>query len=131
MAKLSGWSFPVDVDEATGRIKMVEDNDCVRQNIHLIVQTDRGERKMRPNFGAGLNRFMFQNVDLVLVNRMSEAIARSIQLWEEHIRAVHVGVAQAQENSSAVTVDIEYITDITPAQREQIEQDIELNTAWF
>ena len=131
MAELSGWSFPVDVDEATGRIKMVEDNDCVRQNIRLIVQTDRGERKMRPNFGAGLNRFMFQNVDLVLVNRMSEAIARSIQLWEEHIRAVHVGVAQAQENSSGVTVDIEYITDLMPTQREQIEQEIELNTALF
>lgn len=131
MAELSGWSFPVDVDEATGRIKMIEDNDCVRQNIRLIVQTDRGERKMRPNFGAGLNRFMFQNVDLVLVNRMSEAIARSIQVWEEHIRAVHVGVAQSQENSSGVAVDIEYVTDIMPAQREQIEQEIELNTALF
>lgn len=129
MAKLSGWSFPVDVDEATGRIRMVEDNDCVRQNIRLIVQTDRGERKMRPSFGAGLNRFMFQNVDLVLVNRMTDAIARSIQLWEEHIRGVNVRVAQSEENSAAVTVDIDYITDLAPTQREQIEQEIALNTA--
>lgn len=131
MAKLSGWSFPVDVDEATGRIRMVEDNDCVRQNIRLIVQTDRGERKMRPSFGAGLNRFMFQNVDLVLVNRMSDAIARSIQLWEEHIRGVNVRVAQSEENSAAVMVDIDYITDLAPTQREQIEQEIALNTAEF
>lgn len=131
MARLSGWSFPVDVDEATGRIRMVEDNDCVRQNIRLIVQTDRGERKMRPSFGAGLNRFMFQNVDLVLVNRMSDAIARSIQLWEEHIRGVNVRVAQSEENSAAVLVDIDYITDLAPTQREQIEQEIALNTAEF
>ena len=131
MASLSGWSFPVDVDEATGRIRMVEDNDCVRQNIRLIVQTDRGERKMRPSFGAGLNRFMFQNVDLVLVNRMSDAIARGIQLWEEHIRGVNVRVAQSEENSAAVLVDIDYITDLAPTQREQIEQEIALNTAEF
>lgn len=127
MPKLSGWAFPVDVDQTTGKIKMVEDDDCVRQNIRLIVQTDRGERKMRPDFGAGLNRFMFQNVDLVLVNRMSEAIVQSIRMWEEHIHGVNVSTAQSPENSASVDVSIEYITDITPTQTEQIEQEIELN----
>lgn len=50
MAQLGGWAFPVEVDQATGRIKMVEDNECVCQDIQLIVQTDRGERKMRPDY---------------------------------------------------------------------------------
>ena len=127
MAKLSGWAFPVAVDEATGRIKMTTDNDCVRQNIRLIVQTDRGERKMRPNFGAGLNRFMFQNVDLVLVNRMSEAMAQSIRMWEEHIRGANVGVMQSPDNSAAVLVNVEYITDISPTQRQEIREELELN----
>lgn len=81
MGQLNGWAFPVEVDEATGRVKLVEDDDCVRQDIRLIVQTDRGERKMRPNFGAGLNRFLFQNVDLVLVNRMSETLAQSTVIF--------------------------------------------------
>ena len=127
MAELSGWAFPVAVDEATGRIKMTTDNDCVRQNIRLIVQTDRGERKMHPNFGAGLNRFLFQNVDLVLVNRMSEAIAQSIRLWEEHLRGVNVGVMQSQQDYAAVNVNIEYITDLFPGRTERITQEIELN----
>lgn len=127
MAELSGWAFPVEVDEATGRIKMTTDNDCVRQNIRMIVQTDRGERKMRPNFGAGLNRFMFQNVDLVLVNRMSEAVAQSIRMWEEHLRGVNVGVMQSPQDYAAVNINIEYITDLLPNRRETIEQEIELN----
>ena len=129
MAKLSGWAFPVEVDDATGRIRMVEDNECVRQDIQLILQTDRGERKMRPNFGAGLNRFMFQNVDLVLVNRMSEAMAQSIRMWEEHIRGANVGVMQSQEDNAAVQVNIEYITDIHPTQREELQEELELNQA--
>lgn len=127
MAELSGWAFPVEVDEATGQIKMTTDNDCVRQNIRMIVQTDRGERKMRPNFGAGLNRFMFQNVDLVLVNRMSEAVAQSIRMWEEHLRGVNVGVMQSPQDYAAVNINIEYITDLLPNRRETIEQEIELN----
>ena len=129
MAKLSGWAFPVEADEATGRIKLVEDNDCVRQDIRLILQTDRGERKMRPNFGAGLNRLMFQTVDLALVNRMSEAMAQSIRMWEEHVRGANVGVTQSQEDSAAVRVDIEYITDLNPLQRDELREEIDLNRA--
>ena len=75
MAQLQGWAFPVEVDETTGRIRMVEDEECVRQDIRLIVKTDQGERKMRSAFGAGLNQFMFQNVDLVLVNQMSQTLS--------------------------------------------------------
>ncbi len=127
MAQLSGWAFPVEVDQATGRIKMVEDNDCVRQDIRLIVQTGRGERKMRPNFGAGLDRFLFRNVDLVLVNRMSEALAQSIQLWEEHIYGVHAEVSQAVEDRSRVHVDIEYVTDLRPDYIQRMEEDTQLN----
>ncbi len=127
MAKLSGWAFPVEVDEATGRIKMTSDNDCVQQDIRLILQTDRGERKMRPNFGAGLNRFLFQNIDLVLVNRMSEAIAQSIRMWEEHLIGVNVGVTQSPQDYAAVHVDIEYLSDVQPGRAERMTQDVELS----
>ena len=82
---------------------------------------------MRPNFGAGLNRFMFQTVDLALVNRMSEAMAQSIRMWEEHIRGANVGVMQSPDNSAAVLVNVEYITDISPTQRQEIREELELN----
>lgn len=127
MAQLSGWAFPVAVDETTGRIQMVEDDDCIRQDLRLIVQTDRGERKMRPHFGAGLNRFMFHNVDLVLVNRMSEALAQSVTLWEEHLRGVRVGVTQVPEDNARVHVDIEYITDLQPGHVQRMSEDTPLN----
>lgn len=127
MGQLNGWAFPVEVDEATGRVKLVEDDDCVRQDIRLIVQTDRGERKMRPNFGAGLNRFLFRNVDLVLVNRMSEALAQSIQLWEEHVIGVNAGVSQVPENNTQVRVNIEYVTDLEPGRIQRIEERTRLN----
>lgn len=127
MGQLNGWAFPVEVDEATGRVKLVEDDDCVRQDIRLILQTDRGERKMRPNFGAGLNRFLFQNVDLVLVNRMSEALAQSIRLWEEHVVGVNAGVSQVPENNTQVRVNIEYVTDLEPGRIQRLEERAQLN----
>ncbi len=127
MAQLQGWAFPVEVDETTGRIRMVEDEGCVRQDVRLIVKTDQGERKMRSTFGAGLNQFMFQNVDLVLVNQMSQTLAQSIKRWEEHIKGINVGVMQSPENRTAVTVDIRYVSDIDPIRPQQMRQEMELN----
>ena len=115
MAQLQGWAFPVEVDETTGRIRMVEDEECVRQDIRLIVKTDQGERKMRSTFGAGLNQFMFQN------------LAQSIKRWEEHIKGINVGVMQSPENRTAVTVDIQYVSDIDPIRPQQMRQEMELN----
>lgn len=127
MGQLNGWAFPVEVDEATGRVKLVEDDDCVRQDIRLILQTDRGERKMRPSFGAGLNRFLFRSVDLVLVNQMSEDLAQSIQLWEEHVAGVNVGVSQMPEDNTRVQVRIDYVTDLAPDRIQRMEEQTSLN----
>ena len=82
---------------------------------------------MRPNFGAGLNRFLFQNVDLVLINRMSEALAQSIRLWEEHVVGVNAGVSQVPENNTQVRVNIEYVTDLEPGRIQRLEERAQLN----
>lgn len=82
---------------------------------------------MRPHFGAGLNRFLFRNVDLVLVNRMSEVLAQSIRMWEEHIVGVNAGVAQSPEDSTRVHVSIEYVTDLRPDYIQRMEEDTQLN----
>jgi len=54
----AGVAFPLGVD-AQGRIAMRSLEDQVRQSILLILRTGRGERVMRPDFGAGLEQMVF------------------------------------------------------------------------
>ena len=122
MAKLRGWKFPVDVDEATGKIMTIEDNDNVKQSVKLILQTQKGERKMRSNFGTNINSFMFQNIDLTLVNMMSEEISRSIDLWEEHIAGLSVNVGQSTEDMSTLVTEVDFITDISPVREKIVNE---------
>ena len=127
MAKIKGWKFPVDEDKATGKIMTVSDNDNIRQNINVILQTQHGERKMRPNFGADTNRFMFGNIDFLFVKLMSKQILDAIDLWEEHVPQMNVEVRQSEDDAAKVIVDIDYITDIEPVQ-EKLVKEIDLNT---
>jgi phage baseplate assembly protein W len=54
----AGVAFPLGVD-SQGRIAMRSLEDQVRQSILLILRTARGERVMRPDFGAGLEQHAF------------------------------------------------------------------------
>ncbi len=126
MSKLRGWKFPVDVDKATGKIMTVEDNDNVKQSIKLILKTHKGERKMRSNFGTNINSFLFQSIDLTLINMMSKEIKRSIDLWEEHLSSLKVNVKQSGDNMSTLLTEVDFVTDILPTE-EKISNEYNLD----
>ena len=48
-----GWSFPVIPDSRQGRLTFTAGPRQVRQSIGIILDTEPGERIMRPTFGAG------------------------------------------------------------------------------
>ena len=55
----AGIAFPLNVNE-DGLIAMNALEDHVRQSILLILQTAKGERVMRPDFGARLSDLAFE-----------------------------------------------------------------------
>ena len=123
MPEIKGWKFPVEVDEKTGRIITIDDNDNVKQGLEIILRTQKGERKMRPSFGTNINRFMFGSVNLTFINQMITEVTRSIRMWEKHIDQLFVNVEQSDDNISKVKVDIEYKTDIIP-EIERLSKEI-------
>ena len=53
-----GWAFPLRPDPRTGGLEYREGADKVKQSIYLILDTEPGERVMRPTFGCGLRRYL-------------------------------------------------------------------------
>ena len=121
MAEIRGWKFPIEVNESTGKIMTVEDNENVKQSIKIILQTQKFERKMRESFGTDINSFMFENIDYSLTNGMTKEVTRSIKRWEEHIEKLSVSVNQSMGDIGSVNVDINFITDIFPVKEKVSE----------
>jgi phage baseplate assembly protein W len=53
----SGWRYPV-APIAKGHLDYSAGPDKVAQSIWIILDTDPGERVMRPTFGCGLRRYL-------------------------------------------------------------------------
>ncbi len=122
MAVIKGWKFPVDVDKSTGKIMTIEDNDNIKQDIKIILSTQKKERKKRSNFGTDTNKFMFRNIDVDLISEMNEEIKDSINSWEKHLKYLDVNAQPDDENDSLVSINIGYVTDIEPVVEKFVQK---------
>ncbi len=102
-----GWSFPVRPHARTGQLTYTQGADKVQQSIVLILETEPGERLMRPEFGCGLRRYLMQPNTSATRALIAHDVERSLALWEPRIRVSQVQV-EPGDDPSLVVLDIAY-----------------------
>ncbi|GJD64344.1 GPW/gp25 family protein [Methylobacterium frigidaeris] len=86
-----GWAFPPAV---AGRdVAMAAYEEDIRQAVLIILGTDREERVMRPDFGAGLSSFLFEPIGIGLAERLRTRVLEALVDWEARIIVEQVLVA--------------------------------------
>jgi phage baseplate assembly protein W len=102
----TGWAFPVRV--GAGAIDVVSGDEDVRQSIHLILATAKGERVMRPDFGCGIHDLVFAAVDTQLIARVRREVEDALRTYEARIEVLSVAVATGGLTVGRLDVEIDY-----------------------
>jgi phage baseplate assembly protein W len=102
-----GVAFPPGIGP-DGRWAWSSGVENIRQSIGIILRTDREERIMRPAFGAGLTRFLFQPNTAATHRLIEEAITQSLARWEVRIRVEGVDVGPDPDEPDAVRATVRY-----------------------
>jgi len=102
-----GWAFPPRV-EADGTIAEAVYEEDIRQAIRIIIFTNRGERVMRPDFGAGLNEFIFANVNTTTMALVETRVRESLITWEPRIEVQEVRVTSDPGERNKLLIDLTY-----------------------
>jgi Bacteriophage baseplate protein W len=102
-----GWSFPVRVG-AGGALALAEYEEKVRQSVWIILGTSKGERVMRPDFGAGLHDFVFESMSATTIGRVQAAVTDALIEWEPRVEVLTVNVEPEQGEIGKLLIDIEY-----------------------
>jgi phage baseplate assembly protein W len=105
-----GWSFPVSA--ADGEVATAAYEEDVREAILIILQTNPGERVMRPTFGAGLRDFVFEPVNTTTMALIQTRVQESLIDWEPRIDVQSV-VVTATGELNVLNVDIAYFVRST------------------
>ncbi len=106
-----GFAFPLSVDPVTGRIKMAEYEEDIRQAIYIILMTRKGERVMRPEFGCDIHNYTFSGSDYETLSGIEEAVRDALILWEPRITNIEVHAYVAE--GGKLNIEIGYVVRST------------------
>jgi uncharacterized protein len=102
-----GWAFPV-VAGADGGPHTAAYEEDVRQAIRIILATGRGERAMRPEFGADLQALVFEPLNATTLSLIRHRVEQALVRWEPRIDVVAVRAGTERPELGRVNVEIDY-----------------------
>lgn len=108
-----GWKFPISVDSHTGRVKMSEYEEDIREAIQIILTTRKGERVMRPEFGCNLHDHLFDVIDYTLLKQLELKVKNALVQWEPRITDVVVTATVNPSEQSLIEIHIAYLVRST------------------
>ena len=100
-----GWRFPTVPRD--GDLAYEEGAEKVRQAIWIVLDTEPGERVMRPTFGCGLRRFLMKPNSPATRALIAQDVARALSAWEPRI-AVQQVRADPGDDPAMVLIHVAY-----------------------
>ncbi len=104
----TGFKFPVQVDENTGRMATISYEEDIKEAIYIILMTKKGERLRNPDFGCGIHQYTFEVLDYTTVSAMKREVEYALVHWEPRIQEIRVKVDTEQEEGM-VLIEIGYV----------------------
>ncbi|MEF8700388.1 MAG: GPW/gp25 family protein [Candidatus Accumulibacter sp. UW26] len=102
-----GLAFPLRVG-ADGRLAWSSGEANVRESLRLVLLTGQGERLRRPDFGAGLDRFLFEPNTPATWRAIEERIRKSLERWEARLRVESIAVRADPDNPEAALATLAF-----------------------
>ena len=102
-----GWDFPVRPDPRAGALAYTRGPEKVRQSIGIILDTEPGERIMRPTFGCGLRRFLMKPNTTATRALIKQEVERALAAGEPRIK-VNAVVVEPGDDPALVLIQIFY-----------------------
>jgi phage baseplate assembly protein W len=103
----AGLAFPFGADPK-GALGMAVYEEDIRQAIRIILETNPGERVMRPDFGAGLRAFVFEPLSVATMHRVERRVREALIDFEPRIDLMEVIVKAGQIARGELLIDITY-----------------------
>lgn len=108
-----GWAFPIA--PRGGGLPLVAGPDAVAQAIVTILDTEPGERVMRPTFGCGLRRYLMEPNTVATRARIQREVDLALAAWEPRIRVEAIDVVPGDDPAEIlIAVHYVHVRDLRP-----------------
>lgn len=102
-----GIAFPLRLTPE-GRLARSAGEANVRESIRILLLTAQGERLRRPDYGAGLERFLFEPNTTTTWRAIEETIRRQLAKWEPRVQVESIKVSADPSDPEAAVAELNF-----------------------
>ena len=103
----SGWKFPIGLND-NGNFQLVSEEEDIKEAILIILNTSKGERVMRPEFGCGIHEHVFSVINNSNLKLIEEEVEKALILFEPRIIIDSLNVTVDENEGSKLLIHLEY-----------------------
>jgi hypothetical protein len=103
----TGWQFPIRVNPRGG-LSYSSGEANIAESIWIILSTAQGERPMRPQFGCGMQEFVFAPNNPSTFGNVGHLVRKALTEYEPRVDVLDVRVQAAADEPNKVLIRVDY-----------------------
>lgn len=103
-----GWSFPLHFSREGKKVRIVSEEEDVRQALTILFGTAPGERVMHSTYGCGLKALVFEGMNAGTLTEIRTAVERAVLFHEPRVLLHGVEVHIVDELAGRLSIELDY-----------------------
>ena len=104
---IEAFRFPAGIDVGRGELSKERDySKYISELVRQVLLTAPGERVNLPDFGAGLQRYVFSNINDSTASLVQTAVFQSLDRWLGTL--ISVDEVKVSADQSTINVNVKY-----------------------
>ncbi len=105
-----GWSFPPEFHKHSDAVqmKMVAEEEDIRESLGILLSTRPGERIMQPAYGCRIHAMVFETVNESTITEIRDIVERAVLFFEPRITLENIDVNTEEVYEGKITLQLNY-----------------------
>ena len=102
--------------------------ESIKNDIRLLLQTERGERVFQPNLGMNLRRFLFEQITEDTPIQIENDIVDVFETWLPFVELRDIQVNTDNQNKNQIDINIVFNIKRAPSSLESVQVTLDGGT---
>jgi phage baseplate assembly protein W len=94
--------------------------DAIKEDIKLLLRTQRGERLFQPTLGMDIRRFLFEQITENTVIEIENDIVDTFERWLPFVNLSDITVDISDQDRNKIKINIEFNIENAPTELESV-----------
>jgi uncharacterized protein len=116
----TGWGFPPEFGKNGKEVRLVSNDDDIRESLWILLSTTPGERVMYPEFGCGLKTLAFSDITSSVVTEIKDMVESAVLFFESRITLDNIDVDTGELHEGVLKISLTYTVRTTNSRSNMV-----------